>query len=125
MNPQNGVIYLDSRATPAQRRALLTLLQDHGEWPGAGRPVEVVPIQFAPTATGYRTLIPGLFHGEVTQVKSRLGTPIFVDGVGFPEGPHWVVGRSTVNDLHDARAGIKWSLPGTNGSWTLLHWTHT
>ena len=124
-NAQNGVIYLDNRATPAQRRALLLILKDHGEWPNASRPVEVVPIQFSPTATGYTTTIPGLFRGEVVQVKSRVGTPISVDGVGFAEGPRWVVGRSTVNDLHDSRAGIRWSLPDTNGSWTLLHWTHS
>ena len=123
-NPQNGVVYLDGRATPAQRRALLLILKDHGEWPGDGRPVEVLPITFTPTATGYQTTVSGVFRGEVVPVKSRKGTLISVDGVGFPEGPHWVVGRSTVNDLHDARAGIRWSLPDTNGSWTRLHWTH-
>ena len=123
-NARNGVIFLDSKATTAQRGALLTVLKDHGEWPGDGRPVEVVPITFVPTATGYRVSIPGVFHGEVVQVKSRKGTPLTVDGVGFPEGPHWVVGRSTVNDLNDPRAGVRWRLPHTNGSWTLLHWTH-
>ena len=48
----------------------------------------------------------------MVQVKSRDGTPIIVDGVGFAEGPRWTVGRSKVNDLHDAHAGVRWSLPG-------------
>lgn len=43
-NSRNGVVYLDSRATSNQRRALLAILKDHGEWPGDGRPVEIVPI---------------------------------------------------------------------------------
>lgn len=121
-NPPRGVVYLDARADPAQRRALMALLQAHGEWPGAGRPVKPVPIQFAPTAEGYRVAVPGLFQGETKRALSRKGTPITVDGVGFPEGPHWVVGRSVVNDLHDAALGLNWHMPNTNGSWSLLHW---
>lgn len=118
-----GVVYLDARATPAQRAALLALLQAHGEWPGAGRPVRSVPIRFTKTARGYKTVVPGLFEGETEGVKSRTGTAILVDGVGFVEGPRWTVGRSLVNDLHDAALGLKWHLPDTNGSWSLFHWT--
>jgi len=118
-----GVVYLDARATPAQRQALLALLQSHGEWPGAGRPVKSVPIGFTKTARGYKTVVPGLFDGETEGVQSRKGTPILVDGVGFVEGPRWTVGRSLVNDLHDAALGLKWHLPDTNGSWSLFHWT--
>ncbi len=118
-----GVVYLDANATPAQRNALLGLLQAHGEWPGAGRPVKSVPIQFAKTAKGYKTLVPALFEGEAEGVSSRKGTPIVVDGVGFAEGPRWIVGRSRVNDLHDTALGLKWHLPNTNGSWSLFHWT--
>lgn len=118
-----GVVYLDDRATPVQRRALLGLLEAHGEWPGSGRPVKSVPIQFVKTARGYKTNVPGLFEGETESVKSRKGTPIVVDGVGFVEGPHWTVGRSVVNDLHDPALGLKWHLPNTNGSWSLFHWT--
>ena len=96
-NAQNGVVYLDSRATPAQRRTLLLILKDHGEWPNEGRPVEVVPIQFVPTAGGYVTTIPGVFRGEVVQVKSRLGTPISVDELASPRGRtgSWAAARST------------------------------
>jgi hypothetical protein len=119
----SGVVYLDARATPPQRAALLGLLQSHGEWPGAGRPVKSVLIEFAKTAHGYKTVVPGLFEGETEGVKSRTGTPILVDGVGFAEGPRWTVGRSLVNDLHDAALGLKWHLPDTNGSWSLFHWT--
>ena len=122
-NSPAGVVYLDAAATPAQRQALLTLLQAHGEWPGPGRPVEAQPITFGRTTSGYRVLVPGLFQGETTQVFSRNGTPLTVDGVGFAEGPRWTVGRSVVNDLHDPHLGLKWHLPGTNGSWSLLHWT--
>ncbi len=121
--PPAGVVYLDARATPAQRGALLGLLQAHGEWPGAGRPVRSVPIRFTKTARGYKTVVPGLFEGETEGVQSRRGTPILVDGVGFAEGPRWTVGRSRVNDLHDAALGLKWHLPDTNGSWSLFHWT--
>ena len=117
-----GVIYLDARATPAQRRALLGLLEAHGEWPGAGRPVKGVPIRFARTARGYKASVPGLFEGESAGVPSRRGTPIVVDGVGFAEGPHWTVGRSVVNDLHDAALGLHWHMPNTNGSWCQFHW---
>lgn len=118
-----GVIYLDARATSAQRAALLALLQAHGEWPGAGRPVKSVPIRFTKTLRGYKTVVPGLFEGEAEGVKSRNGTPILLDGVGFVEGPRWTVGRSLVNDLHDAALSLKWHLPNTNGSWSLFHWT--
>ena len=118
-----GVVYLDARATPAQRQALLGLLEAHGEWPGAGRPVRSVPIRFAQTARGYKTTVPGLFEGETEGVKSRKGAPIVVDGVGFAEGPRWTVGRSLVNDLHDPALGLRWHLPDTNGSWSLFHWT--
>lgn len=118
-----GVVYLDARATPGQRQALLGLLQAHGEWPGAGRPVKSVPIRFAKTTRGYKTTVPGLFEGETVGVKSRNGTPILVDGVGFVEGPRWTVGRSVANDLHDAALGLRWHLPGANGSWSLFHWT--
>ena len=122
-NAPAGVVYLDARATPAQKTALLGLLQAHGEWPGAGRPVKSVPIRFSQTAHGYKTVVPGLFEGATEGVKSRTGTPILVDGVGFAEGPRWTVGRSLVNDLHDAALGLKWHLPDTNGSWSLFHWT--
>ena len=118
-----GVVYLDSKATPAQRQALLGLLEAHGEWPGPGRPVKSVPIQFVQTAHGYKTTVPGLFQAETEGVKSRLGTPITIDGVGFVEGPHWIVGRSRVNDLHDPALGLNWHLPNTNGSWSVFHWT--
>ncbi len=121
-NSQVGVVYLDARATPAQRSALLALLQAHGEWPGAGRPVKSVPIRFAKTARGYKTTVPGLFEGETEGVKSRNGSAILVDGVGFVEGPRWTVGRSLINDLHDPALGLKWHLPDTNGSWSLFHW---
>lgn len=121
-NSPAGVVYLDANATPAQRGALLALLKAHGEWPGAGRPIKDVPIQFTQTATGYAVTVPGFFHGETKQVLSRKGTPITVDGVGFPEGPRWTVGRSLVNDLHDAALGLNWHLPDTNGSWSQLHW---
>jgi hypothetical protein len=125
-NRQGGVVYLDRQADPAQRRALLAILKDHGEWPGDGRPVEVVPILFTPTAAGYNTVVPGRFHGEVAQVKSRNGDVLTVDGVGFAEGARWTVGRSLVDRLHDAQAGVAWTLgTDTNGSWTLLHWTHS
>ena len=117
-----GVVYLDARATPAQKSALLALLEAHGEWPGAGRPVKSVPIRFAKTARGYKTVVPGLFEGETEGVKSRSGTAILVDGVGFVEGPRWTVGRSLTNDLHDPALGLKWHLPDTNGSWSLFHW---
>lgn len=117
-----GVVYLDARATPAQKAALLGLLQAHGEWPGAGRPVKSVPIRFVKTAHGYKTTVPGLFDGEAEQVMSRAGTPITVSGVGFAEGPQWTVGRSVVNDLHDASLGLRWHLPNTNGSWSQFHW---
>ena len=117
-----GVVYLDARATPAQRSALLALLEAHGEWPGAGRPVKSVPIRFAKTARGYKTVVPGLFEGETEGVKSRSGTAILVDGVGFVEGPRWTVGRSLTNDLHDPALGLKWHLPDTNGSWSLFYW---
>ncbi len=117
-----GVIYLDARATPAQRAALLGLLEAHGEWPGPGRPVRSVPIVFTRTAHGYKTTVPGLFEGDAVQVMSRTGTPIVVDGVGFAEGPRWTVGRSAVNDLHDKSLGLHWHLPGTNGSWSQFRW---
>jgi len=117
-----GVVYLDARATSTQRSALLALLQAHGEWPGAGRPVKSVPIRFTKTVRGYKTVVPGLFEGETEGVKSRNGTPILVDGVGFVEGPRWTVGRSLINDLHDAALSLKWHLPDTNGSWSLFHW---
>ena len=124
-NRQGGVVYLDARATPAQKRALLLILRDHGEWPGGGRPVRSVPILFTPTATGYNTVVPGRFRGAVAQVRSRSGAALVVDGVGFAEGPRWVVGRSLINRLDDADAGVSWDLPtDSNGSWTLLHWTH-
>ena len=119
----SGVVYLDAAATPAQRRALLALLQAHGEWPNAARPVKAVPIQFTKTETGYETVVPGLFRGRTELARSRKGTPITVDGVGFPEGPRWTVGRSVVNDLHDPALGLRWHLPNTNGSWSLWHWT--
>lgn len=122
-NPPRGVVYLDAKADPAQRRALMALLQTHGEWPGAGRPVKSVPIQFAPTADGYTVTVPGLFRGETKRTLSRKGAVITVDGVGFPEGTRWTVGRSVVNDLHDAALGLNWHMPNTNGSWSLLHWT--
>ena len=118
-----GVVYLDARATPAQRAALLGILEAHGEWPGPGRPVKSVPISFTKTAHGYKTLVPGLFDGEAAQVMSRNGSPITVDGVGFAEGPHWTVGRSVVNDLHDASLGLHWHMPNTNGSWSQFHWS--
>jgi len=118
-----GVVYLDARATPAQKSALLGLLEAHGEWPGPGRPVKSVPIRFVKTAHGYKTTVPGLFDGEAAQVMSRNGASITVDGVGFAEGPHWVVGRSVVNDLHDAGLGLRWHLPGTNGSWSQFRWS--
>ena len=82
-----GVVYLDANATAGQRHALLALLQAHGEWPGAGRPVKSVPIHFTKTAHGYKTVVPDLFEGEAEGVPSRKGTPIIVDGVGFAEGP--------------------------------------
>lgn len=119
----SGVVYLDARATPAQKRVLLALLRAHGEWPGEGRPIESVPIQFTQTAKGYKTTVPGRFDGEAEQVWSRKHTPITVDGVGFAEGPRWIVGRSRVNDLHDASLGLRWHLPETNGSWSFFHWT--
>jgi hypothetical protein len=118
-----GVVYLDARATPAQRAALLGLLEAHGEWPGPGRPVKSVTIYFVKTAHGYKTTVPGLFEGDAAQVMSRTGSPITVDGVGFAEGPHWIVGRSVVNDLHDAALGLRWHLPGTNGSWSQFRWS--
>lgn len=118
-----GVVYLDDRATSAQKQALLALLRAHGEWPGEGRPVESVPIQFVQTAKGYKTSVPGRFDGEAEQVWSRKHTPITVDGVGFAEGPRWIVGRSRVNDLHDSRLGLRWHLPDTNGSWSFFRWT--
>ena len=117
-----GAVYLDARATPAQKAALLGILEAHGEWPGPGRPVESVPIRFEKTAHGYKTSVPGVFDGDAEAVKSRSGSPLTVDGVGFAEGPHWIVGRSVVNDLHDAGLGLHWHLPGTNGSWTPFHW---
>jgi len=122
-NSPRGVVYLDEKASPAQRRALLALLQARGEWPGAGRPVKTVPIQFAATSDGYRVSVPGLFRGETKKALSRKGAPITVDGVGFPEGTRWIVGRSVVNDLHDRALGLNWHMPNTNGSWSLLHWT--
>ena len=122
-NSPAGDVYLDARATPAQRAALLGLLQAHGEWPGAGRPVKSVPIRFVKTPRGYKTAVPGLFEGETEGVQSRKRTPIVVDGVGFVEGPRWTVGRSVVNDLHDAALGLRWHLPDTNGSWSHFHWT--
>lgn len=121
-NVPAGVIYLDAKATPPQRQALLALMQAHGEWPGAGRPVRVVPIEFVKTNSGYKTHVPGLFDGETAGVASRTGTPIVVSGVGFAEGPRWTVGRSVVNDLHDTALGLRWHLPGTNGSSTQFHW---
>jgi hypothetical protein len=125
-NRAGGVVYLDARATLTQRRALLAILRDHGEWPGSERPVLSVPILFTPTATGYNTVVPGCFRGLVTQSRSRTGTALTVDGVGFAEGEHWIVGRSLINRLHDADVGIRWNLPAdTNGSWTLLHWKHS
>ena len=123
-NAPSGVVYLDARATPAQRSALLGLLEAHGEWPGAGRPVRSVPISFVKTADGYKTTVPGLFSGEAKRVLSRKGAPIIVEGVGFVEGPRWVVGRSVVNDLHDTSLGLHWHLPGTNGSWSQFDWSH-
>lgn len=117
-----GVVYLDTRATPAQKAALLGLLEAHGEWPGPGRPVKSVPIKFEKTAHGYQTSVPGLFEGTTEEVKSRTGSALSVDGVGFAEGGHWIVGRSTTNDLHDSSLGLHWHLPGTNGSWSLIHW---
>ncbi len=119
----SGVVYLDARATPAQKRVLLALLRAHGEWPGEGRPIESVPIAFTQTAKGFKTTVPGRFDGEAEQVWSRKHTPITVDGVGFAEGPRWIVGRSRVNDLHDAPLGLHWHLPETNGSWSFFHWT--
>ena len=121
-NVPAGVIYLDARATQPQRQALLGLMEAHGEWPGAGRPVRVVPIEFVKTNSGYKTHVPGLFDGETAGVPSRTGTPIVVSGVGFAEGPRWTVGRSVVNDLHDTSLGLRWHLPDTNGSWTQFHW---
>jgi len=118
-----GVVYLDARATPIQRKALLSLLEAHGEWPGAGRPVKAVPITFTALPTGYTVRVPGLFEGETKQVLSRKGAPITVDGVGFAEGAHWIVGRSVTNKLHDDALGLRWSLPNTNGSWCPIHWT--
>lgn len=121
-NAPAGVVYLDARATAAQRAALLGLLQAHGEWPGAARPVKSVPIRFIKTARGYKTTVPGLFEGETEGVKSRSGSAISVDGVGFAEGPRWTIGRSLTNDLHDPTLGLKWHMPGTNGSWSLFRW---
>lgn len=117
-----GVVYLDARATPAQKTALLGLLEAHGEWPGSGRPVKSVPIKFEKTVHGYQTSVPGLFEGTTEEVKSRTGSALSVDGVGFAEGGHWIVGRSATNDLHDSSLGLHWHLPGTNGSWSLIHW---
>lgn len=121
-NVPAGAVYLDARADARQRQALLGLLEAHGEWPGAGRPVRSVPIHFTQTASGYKTVVPGIFEAEAVAVKSRKGTPIVVDGVGFAEGSRWMVGRSVVNDLHDRTLGLHWHLPNTNGSWSLFRW---
>ena len=67
-----GVVYVDSRATSAQKTALLGLLEAHGEWPGAGRPVKSVPISFEKTAHGYKTSVPGC--STATPNKSKAGT---------------------------------------------------
>ena len=69
-----GVVYLDARATPAQRTALLGLLEAHGEWPGPGRPVKSVPITFTQTAHGYKTSVPGLFTAPVAATLMVLPT---------------------------------------------------
>ncbi len=122
-NTPAGVVYLDAKASAMQRKALLALLQAHGEWPGAGRPVKPEPITFTALPHGYSVVVPGLFQGETRQVLSRKGAPITVDGVGFAEGTHWIVGRSVTNDLHDQSLGLRWHMPGTNGSWTPIHWT--
>lgn len=124
-NAPAGVVYVDAKATPAQKNALVALCRARGEWPGEGRPVKSVPIQFTQTARGYRTVVPGLFQGETEGVLSRKGTPLIVDGVGFVEGPRWIVGRSRVNDLHDKGLGLDWHMPGTNGCWTFLDWSGT
>lgn len=118
-----GVVYLDAKAGVVQRKALLSLLQARGEWPGAGRPVKMEPIKFIVLPHGYSVVVPGLFQGETQQVLSRKGAPITVDGVGFAEGTHWIVGRSVTNDLHDDSLRLRWHMPGTNGSWTPIHWT--
>ena len=110
-----GVVYLDATATtPAQRsRPARPCWKRTASGPAPADPFKQRPDLGSPKPPERlpRPTSPACFEGEAEGVTvAASGTPVVVDGVGFAEGPRWTVGRSVVNDLHDAG---RWACTGT------------
>jgi hypothetical protein len=116
---RHTVLYLDAKATPEQRAALLSLLRaKHAKTFGELREVKSIPITLAETAEGYRLRAGDLVSLDVAKEpnKSCCTMPMEVWYQPFVPVAGSKIGYTAVNTFKGAAEMPNWTRVGQNSA---------
>jgi hypothetical protein len=110
--PRRTVLYVDERATPAQREALVAMLRERtGAQFGEVVAVKPAPITFATGADGTRVSVGTIARLEASPMPDaaccRWPGSRWYDPLAKAAGVH--VGNATVNEYSDTLLNVRWT----------------
>jgi hypothetical protein len=122
-------VYVDERATAAQRDALETIFTGRAGGVMAGiaalvttwHPTRVVPIEFAKQGRTRSARIPGVLDVEIEGLEGRNGGEVWIDNVRHFVSSRLAAARATRSTYRDH--GLTWSHVGLNGHYSAFEWS--
>lgn len=122
-------VYVDERATPAQREALETIFRGRAGGVMAGiaalvttwLPTRVAPIEFVKQGRTRSARIPGVLDVEIEGIEGRNGTEVWIDNVRHFAGSRLAAARATRSTYQDH--GLSWCNEGLNGHYAAFEWS--
>ncbi len=122
-----SMMYIDEKATPEQRAALVSMwnfMLSHWGDHKVGK-VKVVPIQFAesPDKTQYTLAIPGILEEKVVLKRGKDGKPLHTVPAMDQWGNSIHYADNVVFKYHDKQVGKSWDLSGHQANVKYFHTT--
>jgi hypothetical protein len=122
-------VYVDERATAAQRDALETIFKGRAGGVMAGiaalvttwHPTRVVPIEFVKQGRTRSARIPGVLDVEIEGIEGRNGGEVWIDNVRHFVSSRLAAARATRSTYRDH--GFTWSHVGLNGHYSAFEWS--
>ena len=124
-------LYIDERATDAQREAIQEILSGaHGGVPamlngliGERAGVKYVPISFEVDGLRWRSDIPGIMAFEIEGVTAGDSGPAMeISNVRHPMGDSLPIAKSLKGEFHDADFNLSFDNTGRNGHYREFCW---
>lgn len=117
-----GAIFVDERASEAQREALVDVfMRVRGPFYQKVFPARAVAIQYLAEGDRRVVRVPGVLDLQLDLIRNN-GKPVEIINAPY-WAPRFFVGRATRHTCTDETLGYQWDLKGKHGDYGAIHWT--